>query len=397
MKSVGIIVEYNPFHNGHKYHIEKSKEISGADVVIAVMSGNFVQRGEPAVFNKWVRTEMALKNGVDLILELPVLYSTQSAEIFAYGAVSILNSLKVNNIVFGSESDNIEMIKYIAEAEKSEEKKVKIDEVIKREMGTGQSYPNAFSKAIKEVFGYDDVLTPNNILGLEYLRALNKINSDIIPMAIKRESAGFHSTEVIGDIASATAIRKKIYEESYEEVEKVIPNNCLMLLRKEVKGNQIAKIENYYNILKYSIISQPEKLKYIQDIEQGFDIRVYKGVLNSKNFEQFFSQIITKRYTISRVYRILTHILLDMDTEITEKVKTTPPPYCRILGINSKGREYVRKVKKELEILLISNVKNVNEKLSKHGTVMFEFDNRADEIYKILNYYEKRKNPIVVE
>jgi predicted nucleotidyltransferase len=397
MKSVGLIVEYNPFHNGHKYHIEKAKEITGADVAIAVMSGNFLQRGEPAIFNKWVRTEAAIFNGVDIVIELPVLYSSQSAEIFATGAVAILNSLKVNHIVFGAESDNIEIIKTIAEAEKIEEKKSEMDEVIKREMNLGQSYPNAFAKAVKEILGYEEVLTPNNILGLEYLRALNRINSDIIPVAIKRENVGFYSTDISQNIASATAIRKKIFEGSLEEVMKTVPINCHDLLKKEIKENQMAKIEEYYNILKYSVLSQPEKLKYIQDIEQGFDIRIYKGMLKSKNFEQFFSEIITKRYTISRVYRILTHILLDIDIEITEKAKKTTPPYCRILGINGKGREYIRKIKKELEIFLISNIKNVDEKLSKHGTVMFEFDNRADEIYKILNYYEERKMPIVVE
>lgn len=397
MKSVGLIVEYNPFHNGHKFHIKKAKEITGAEVVTAVMSGNFLQRGEPAVFNKWIRTEAALRNGVDIVIELPVIYSSQSAEIFATGAVSILNSLKIENIVFGAESENIDVIKFIAESEKSEEIKFEMDEVIKREMKSGQSYPNAFSKAVKEILGYEEILTPNNILGLEYLRALNRINSNIKPFAIKREGVEFHSTEAVGDIASATAIRKKIFEGNFEEIKKSVPNNCYELFTEEIKNKKTAQIEEYYNILKYSILSQPEKLKYIQDIEQGFDIRIYKGVLKSKNFEQFFSEIITKRYTISRVYRILTHILLDIDIEITEKAKLITPPYCRILGINNKGREYIRKVKKELEIFLISNVKNVNEKLSKHGTAVFEFDNRADEIYKILNHYEERKNPIIVE
>ena len=397
MKAVGLIVEYNPFHNGHKYHIDKAREITGAEVVIAVMSGNFLQRGEPAIFNKWIRAESAIMNGVDLVVELPVLYSSQSAEIFAIGAVSILNSLKVSEIVFGAESENIEIIKNIAEAEKSDEKKAEIDEVIRKEMKLGQSYPNAFAKAIKEVFGYEEILTPNNILGLEYLRAINRIKSEIKPSAIKRNSAGFHSTDVTGEIASATAIRKKIFEGNFEEVFKTIPNSSKNIIKQEIESRRVAKLEEYYDILKYSILSQPEKLKYIQDIEQGFDIRIYKGVLKSKNFEQFFTEIITKRYTISRVYRILTHILLDIDTEITEKVKSITPPYCRILAINSKGREYIRKVKKELEIFLISNIKNADEKLSKHGAVMFEFDNRADEIYKILNYYEERKMPIVVE
>lgn len=397
MKSVGLVVEYNPFHNGHKYHADKAKELSGADVAIAVMSGNFLQRGEPAIFNKWIRTETALLNGIDIVVELPVLYSAQSAEIFATGAVSILNSLKVNEIVFGSENGNIDLLKEIVTAEKSEKKKAEMDELIKNEMKLGQSYPNAFSKAIKEILGYEEVLTPNNILGLEYLRALSRLKSDIKASTIKRNISEFYSDETTGEIASATAIRKKIFEGNFDEILKTVPLNCCEMLRKEIIDGKCAKIEDYYNILKYSVLSQPEKLKYIQDVEPGFDIRIYKGMLKSRNFEEFFEEIITKRYTISRVYRILSHILLDIDTETTDKAKKNMPPYCRILGINSKGREYIRKIKKELEIFLISNVKNIDEKLSKHGSIMFEFDTRADEIYKILNYYQERKMPIVVE
>ena len=243
MKAVGLIVEYNPFHNGHKYHIDKAREITGAEVVIAVMSGNFLQRGEPAIFNKWIRAESAIMNGVDLVVELPVLYSSQSAEIFAIGAVSILNSLKVSEIVFGAESENIEIIKNIAEAEKSDEKKAEIDEVIRKEMKLGQSYPNAFAKAIKEVFGYEEILTPNNILGLEYLRAINRIKSEIKPSAIKRNSAGFHSTDVTGEIASATAIRKKIFEGNFEEVFKTIPNSSENIIKQEIESRRVANLE----------------------------------------------------------------------------------------------------------------------------------------------------------
>lgn len=398
MKSVGIIVEYNPFHNGHKYHIEKAKEMSGADVVIAVMSGNFVQRGEPAVFNKWVRTEMALKNGVDIILELPVLYSTQSAEIFAYGAVSILDSIGANSIVFGSESEELDCLKKIVELESDEVVKEQLDSCIKSEMKKGISYPNAFSNAVREVFKMENLLTPNNILGLEYLRSLKKIKSSIEVYSITRKGAGFYSKEKFGNIASATAIREMILQKKNEDIFEVTPENCINLVQNEIENNRVITLESYFDILRYSVITQREKLKYIQDIEGGFDIRIYNSAVNSKNYSEFYSKIMTKRYTNARVQRMLTHTLLDIDCDSTERIKSSRPPFSRILGATAKGREYLKWLKKQdSEIFLMTNTKNCSEKLSSFGNFIYEFDKRAVEIYKILSCYEERKMPILGE
>lgn len=230
------------------------------------------------------------------------------------------------------------------------------------------------------------------------MRALKKINSKMEPELVKRKGAEFYSETVSENIASATLIRKKIESGNINEIISLIPENSVDLLKKEYESSKMVKLDDFFDILKYVILSQPEKLKYIQDIESGFDIRLYKGALKSKNYNEFFESIITKRYTISRVQRMLTHIILDIDVESSERIKRSKPPYSRILGVNNVGREYLKYLKKrDPEIFLMTNTKCSEEKLSALGNFIYEYDKRATEIYKILSYYEERKMPILVE
>ncbi|OQY07148.1 MAG: hypothetical protein B6I28_05810, partial [Fusobacteriia bacterium 4572_132] len=306
MKAVGLIVEYNPFHNGHKYHLEKAKLKSKADITIAVMSSNFIQRGEPSFLDKWVRTEMAIENGIDIVVELPVFYSNQSAEIFSLGAVGILNKLKVESIVFGSETGKVELLEKVAKLQV--EKKSELDERIQKSMGSGESYPNAMAKAVKEILNIENIFTPNNILGIEYVKAILKLESKIKPKTIKREKTDYHSQTIKGEIASATSIRNAIIKGEFEDIKKVVPIETYKILQREAKKDNFVFWDNFYEILKYKIITEYDKLKNIQDMEIGFENRLYKAVLEADNFNDFFEKIMTKRYTRSRVKRILSHI-----------------------------------------------------------------------------------------
>lgn len=393
MKAVGLIVEYNPFHNGHKYHLEKAKLKSKADITIAVMSSNFIQRGEPSFLDKWVRTEMAIENGIDIVVELPVFYSNQSAEIFSLGAVGILNKLKVESIVFGSETGKVELLEKVAKLQV--EKKSELDERIQKSMGSGESYPNAMAKAVKEILNIENIFTPNNILGIEYIKAILKLESKIKPKTIKREKTDYHSQTIKGEIASATSIRNAIIKGEFEDIKKVVPIETYKILQREAKKDNFVFWDNFYEILKYKIITEYDKLKNIQDMEIGFENRLYKAVLEADNFNDFFEKIMTKRYTRSRVKRILSHILLDINIKITEEVKRDIAPYIRLLGVNKKGMRYLKKIKKDEEVEFLTNLKGVHKKLTKKELEMLKFEEKAFNIYKIKGKNKDRKIPII--
>ena len=251
MKITGIVVEYNPFHNGHKYHLKNAKEEN--NVVIAVMSGDFVQRGEPSFINKWDRCRAALAEGADIVAELPVFYSCQSAEIFARGAVGILNILGAEEIVFGSESSDMEKMKKIILLEKSENFSEKLRENLKQ----GMSYPTAYNREIENFLGKEYIVNSNDILGIEYLRAIDFWKSSIVPKTLKREGAGYHSYETFGDIASASGIRKMFEEnKNIEEIQKFIPEKSWKILIKAFEEKRTADISKFYFLIRYAVLSQ---------------------------------------------------------------------------------------------------------------------------------------------
>ena len=337
MNVCGIICEYNPFHNGHKHHIEQTKESFGATHIVAVMSGNFTQRGDVAIVDKYKRTETALKNGVDLVIELPVAFSLASAEQFAQGAVFLLNSLGcVNMLSFGSECGNINLLKETAGAVCFARESDELTSYMKN----GMSYPAALQKAIGK-FYTDDVIetlaTPNNTLAVEYIKALDELASSIRPVTIKRKAAGHDSDlSTNPEIASASQIRKLL--QAGEDISAFAP---------DCNFSNTASLAN----LETAILS---KLRFMSrnDMEKtpnvltGLDNRIYKAVRVSTNLNELLFLIKTKRYTLARIRRIVLSAYLG----ITKNDLKNNPSYVRILGMNGMGKEILSEAKCELPI-----------------------------------------------
>uniref|UniRef100_A0A6A7GCQ9 Cytidyltransferase n=1 Tax=Hirondellea gigas TaxID=1518452 RepID=A0A6A7GCQ9_9CRUS len=384
MKAIGIVVEYNPFHNGHKLHLKESKK--KGDLVVAVMSGNFLQRGEPAIYDKWTRANMALKNGVDIVVELPVFYATQSAEIFAYGAIDILDKLGVEGIVFGSESSNLEKLKKIAYLQI--DKKNILDEKIKEYIKIGISYPNAINIAIEEMLGETNILKPNDILGIEYIKAIRKLKSSMEITLIGRKGVGYHEKKVVEELASATSIRDMIKKNMISEVKKVVPLESL-----DYFGTPIY-LEDFYSLLRYEILNNYEELKFIADMEIGLDNRIFEMAVKFSEFSEFYKNIMTKRYTNGRMQRVLCHILLKIDKKIIEETRNGIG-YVKILGFSKKGANYLKEKKEEFRIKPLSGLKNVSLILEERERELLNFEIKCDRIYNIVNPYKDRRFPII--
>ena len=393
MKKTGIIVEYNPFHNGHKYHLEKARE--NDNLIIAVMSGDFVQRGEPSFINKWDKAKSCIYEGIDILVELPVFYSTQSAEIFARGAIGILDYLEANQIIFGSETDNIEKLTKILSLEKNKE----FNEALKKNLKSGVSYPTAYNNEIEKFLGKNYSLNPNDILGLEYLRAINFWNSSIVPNTLKREGASYHSNELKNQIASATGIRKFIFENiddilKLKSIENFMPKQSSKIILKKIKNKEITNVADFYFLIRYAIISQKEKLKDIQDVEDGFENRLYEKALKYENYSEFLNEVITKRYTIGRIQRILLHVLLGITKNVTKNVKKEIP-FIKILGFSKAGQLHLKNLKKKQKTKILTSLKNVQKNLSEEERKLLELNENASKIYGIINPYINQNIPII--
>lgn len=395
---VGLVVEYNPFHNGHLHHINEINKLFQNNIKIAVMSGDFVQRGEPSLINKIEKTKIALSQGLDIVVELPVFYSTQSAELFARGAIGTLDKLFCNKLVFGSENNDIQKLMAIKYETDSKEFQEKIKSFLKE----GLSYPNAFSNAINNLN-----LKSNDILGLEYLRSLDFFNSKIVPYTIKREKVGYYDGE-IDNLASASYIRKTLFsffsednnieiKEELENLKKLMPIYSFEVLKENIE--KILDLKKFYDIIKYKILTDFDSLKDIQDMEVGLENRIYKCCLENLSFDEFFNKVLTKRLTISRLQRILIHILLKLDKNITERVKKDIP-FVKILGFSQKGQEYLNYLKKKdvykNNKILTSN-RNIKEILSDEELKLFEYNEMCSNIYQIKSSYKFISYPIIID
>ena len=381
MNAVGVIVEYNPFHNGHAFHLKASKEAAHADVVIAVMSGNFLQRGEPALVSKWYRTKMALLNGVDLVFELPYRFAVQKAETFATGAVSILDAACCESVCFGSESGDISDFYQTIEYLKKQQQP--FEENIHQLMDTGVSYPKAVSLAFQQLSdseNYLDLAKPNNILGLEYIKAVNKQKSKIKPLTVPRKNADYHDEHFASDtIASATSIRKAIFsnENGKKEIDQYVPGPTKQLLKEYLHYYQIFhQWENYWSYLQFRLLHcVPDELREIYEVEEGLENRLLAAALEAGSFQEFMQKLKTKRYTWTRLQRLCVHILTN-----TKKLEMTNhsenASYIRLLGMTSRGKEYLNKRKKDFSLPLVS-------KLSSFKNSEILLDVKAARVYSL--------------
>ncbi|MBR2744392.1 MAG: nucleotidyltransferase [Clostridia bacterium] len=389
-KVLGIVAEYNPFHNGHMYHLSKAKEKSGTQYAICVMSGNFVQRGNSSILNKWKKAEMALLNGVDLVIELPTIYSVSSAEGFSSGAMKILKSLNIVDAVsFGTETDDYAALNNIAGVVCDEPKQYK--ELLNRELSKGLSFPKARENALMLYFNnnerYENILNgPNNILAVEYLKALKKLKSKIQPIPVKREKVYYNDNSIVDEFASATAIRGFIKNKQFGDIRKVVPISSYEILRSEDEiGNTVVDIYSYekeiiYNLRRMTV----EEIADLPDVSEGLENSIKNAANFTNNLSDLIDAVKTKRYTQSRIQRILICSLLGITKKDVEMAKKTIP-YVRILGFNEHGKELLSRINKiNPKLPVITSVKKFKDaNTNKVYNRMLDIDIFATDIYSL--------------
>ena len=401
-KVLGVIAEYNPFHNGHLYHLQKSKELTNADYTIAIISGNFTQRGSTSVIDKWAKTQMALNNGIDLVIELPVLYSISSAENFADGAIKILSSLGiVDYLSFGSETSDIHLLNDISNILCDEPKDFKI--ALSEELKSGLSFPKARENALIKWFQLKDTISslklknnnstirdilssPNNILGIEYLKALHKYNSSIKPVCISRYEADYNSTTITNNIASATAIRNLILSKDYNTIKNLIPTssystliNCLN------EGHIVPSLSCFEKEIIYVLRKMDiEEIANLPHVSEGLADTIKKAANSCNTLNELINLVKSKRYTSTRIQRILLYALLGITKDDMEMSKNVLP-YARILGFNENGKKLISEISaKNPDIALITSVKKfVDSNSDKVLLNMFDKDVFATDVYSI--------------
>ena len=397
---LGIIAEYNPFHNGHLYHLKESKKATGAEYTVAIISGNFTQRGSTSIIDKWKKTEMALQNGVDLIIELPVLYSISSSENFAEGSIKILNSLGIIDFLsFGSETSDIKILNNFANILYDEPKEYK--KILSNYLDTGLSFPKARENALLEyIKNFEDVNTnfdnyknilssPNNILGIEYLKALKKYKSSIKPVCIKRSGADYNSSDISinTSIASATAIREVIKNKNFNTIKTVMPEKSYSILADCINSGCIIpdlncfEKEIIYVLRKMSI----EEIANLPDVSEGLEFLIKKAVNSCNTLTELLNTIKSKRYTITRFQRILLYALLDISKKDMKLSKEVDSPYIRVLGFNDNGKKLISKImdKNPNQPLITSVKKFVDNNSNTSLQTMLNKDIFATNVYSL--------------
>ncbi len=391
MRIVGIVAEYNPFHNGHLYHLKTSLAETGAEKAIAIMSGHFVQRGEPAMWDKWRRTEMALKNGVSLVLELPVFFSTASAEFFAACAVGILNGTGVvDALSFGSESGDLPLLDNAAELLADESNL--LSGWIKHYSDAGLPFPKAREKALSSVLGAEaaSVLqTPNNILAVEYLKALKKINSRIEPYTMSRLKAAYHSQE-ISDISSASAIRGALESWALDcgaaAIRGAVPPSVYEIIQAQYENGQSApNINAYSSILQYLLKTKTAaEISAIADITEGLENRIISCADSEFAITDILNALKTKRFTYTRLQRALLHIILNITKEqFTRCAVNSGARYIRVLGFRKEDAFLLREIEKRGTLPLVTSIKQAEKHLDPTSLEMLQKEIVATDIYSL--------------
>ncbi|KYO66767.1 nucleotidyltransferase [Thermovenabulum gondwanense] len=415
MKIIGIVAEYNPFHNGHYYHLNKIKEEFNPDAIIIAMSGNFVQRGEPAIFDKWARTYMALKGGADMVVELPVIFSASTAEIFAEGAINLLGEMKiVNYLSFGVEEKKEKELIKIAEILTNEPPPFKQE--LKSNLKKGLSFPSAREAALiellKDEFPKNDLSIllkkPNFILGIEYCKAILKNGYTIDILPVLRKGSSYHELE-IKPIPSATAVRRFLKEnpniqniDENQELKNSLPYFTLDIIKNEIELKRgPVFFEDFEEIIFATLLKMSrEDFNLYFDVKEGLDRRIQKAVKKSKNILELIDNIKTKRYPETRIRRILTQILLNITKN---DLKYRKPNYIRILGFSKKGFSLIKEIEKSSSLPIVISAKDIN-KLKDEQKKQIEKDILASDIYSLarpskeqrifgLDYFKK---PIII-
>ena len=332
MRVVGIVAEYNPFHYGHLYQIRKVKEMYPDSIMIAIISTNYTQRGGFSLINKWDKTRICLNYGIDMVVELPTLYTTQGADMFAYGAISILNMLHIDTLVFGMECDDVE---YLIKAAKTQINNSKYDELVQKYLLTGVNYPTALGNALKEMIGYTTD-KPNDLLAISYIKEIIKNNYKIEPVGIKRTN-DYHGKEIKSSIVNASLIRDML--DKNMDVSKYVPIETYKCLN-------MKNFDNGYLLLKYNIINNENRLYEYLTVDEGIENRILKYYKDCDNWCALVNLIKTRRYTYNKVNRMLMHILLNI-----KKIDNDREIYLRVLGFNDRGRNYLKQIKKDIDVI----------------------------------------------
>lgn len=384
MKTVGVIAEYNPFHNGHQYHIEEAKRLSGAEAVVVVMSGNFVQRGTPAIMPKHLRTEAAIKAGASLVIELPVCYATGTAEQFAHGAISLLHKLGcVDFLCFGSECGDLETMQKVANILYDEPKAY--GELLQSRLRQGLSFPAARSRAIKELYpneSYACILEqPNNILGIEYLKALKRLKSSMIPFTISRRVSEYHCKELQENYSSATAIRAALQNKKMNTLKSQVPASTISILQETYEKRYPIYANDFSLLLKYRLLketeNQPkESLTKYADVSEELANRIRKQLNQYESYEQFCELLKTKELTYTRISRALLHILLEIKKDDLIDVS-----YARLLGFRKQDAGLLTEIKNSSSIPLISKL-TITDELTEPDIQMLNRDIQVSNLYE---------------
>lgn len=378
MKTAAIICEYNPFHKGHEYQIARTKELCGADFVVAIMSGNYVQRGDVAIFSKEVRAKAALASGADLVIELPTIFAMQSAEFFAKGGVSIANALGIVDFLsFGAECDDTCKLQTIASLLHNEP--ADFSDVLKKQLDTGVTYPVARATAVAHTLGNDAseiISSPNNILAIEYCKALYTLGSSITPVAIKRKGVDHDSPTVDDGFASATHLRQLINDKNFADAFSFVPDSCHEIY-KDADIHAICAMEK--SIIAELIKLPVETLAKISDVGEGMENRIKSAALNATTFNELADLIKTKRYTLSRIRRILLSAYLG----ITDEHRRMNVPYIKILDHNEKGRGLISKMKKLASLPIVRNTSQINKLKHPEIKAFWEMERTFDNLYNM--------------
>jgi len=367
MKAVGIICEYNPFHNGHLYHLKKVKEMFPEHLIVLILNGYFLERGDISIISKQNKTNLALLYGIDLIVELPFVYGTQSADVFANASITILEELQCEYVVFGSECNDLEKLHKITDYTINNKEIYNIE--VKKYLDEGLNYPTALAKAINIDFDFNS----NDLLGISYLKSIKINDYKIKPMTIKRTN-NYLDTLSNDEIISATNIRNKL--KNNEDISKFVPSATLPFIEN-------ITLNNFFETIKYKIITEHDLSIYL-DVDEGIDNRLKKVINECKNVDELIEQTKSKRYTYNKIRRMLIHILIGFTKEDNHNLTFD---YIKMLGFNSNGKKYLNKIKKDISVPITPNKNSliykyeikttlIYDMVSKNRNIDFEIDNK---------------------